>query len=182
MLIRPRRDGDVAACADLVREVHALDRYPRFLPGDLRSFLVPPAAYGSWVADQDGEVVGHIALLRHGVRSALRIASSALGRPADRLAMVARLFVSPRARGKGAGRLLLDTATAEAISRGLWPVLDVDADLAPAIALYESRGWVRAGMVTVRFSDGHSLNEYVYTGPGPTELTEELSSYRRSRH
>jgi GNAT superfamily N-acetyltransferase len=168
VLIRPRRDGDIAACADLVREVHALDHYPRFLPGDLRSFLVPPATYGSWVADQNGEVVGHIALLPHGVRSALEIASSALGRPADQLAVVARLFVSPRARGKGAGRRLLDTATAEAISRGLWPVLDVDADLAPAIALYESRGWARAGMVTVRFSDGHSLNEYVYTGPGRT--------------
>jgi hypothetical protein len=33
------------------------------------------------------------------------------------------------------------------------------------------------GMVTVQFSDGHSLSEYVYTGPGPTEVTGELSSY-----
>jgi hypothetical protein len=28
VLIRPRRDSDLAACAGLVREVHALDRYP----------------------------------------------------------------------------------------------------------------------------------------------------------
>jgi GNAT superfamily N-acetyltransferase len=166
VLIRPRRDSDIAACADLVRHVHALDRYPRFLPEDLSAFLAPPGAYGSWVADRDGDVAGHIALLPRGVPSALELASSALGRPADKLAVVARLFVSPQARGQGAGRLLLDAATAEATSRGLWPVLDVDADLAPAIALYESRGWVRAGMITARFRDGHSLTEYVYLGPG----------------
>jgi ribosomal protein S18 acetylase RimI-like enzyme len=165
VLIRPRRDSDMAACAALAREVHALDRYPRFLPEDVRSFLDPPGAYGCWVADRDGEVAGHVALLPRGVRSALQIASSALDRPADQLAVIARLFVSPQARGNGTGRRLLDTATAEAVSRGLWPVLDVDTNLAPAIALYESSGWVRAGMITVRFRDGHSLDEYVYLGP-----------------
>jgi GNAT superfamily N-acetyltransferase len=168
VLIRPRRISDVAACAGLVREVHALDRYPRFLPEDLSLFLAPPGGYGSWVADRRGDVIGHIALLPRSVPAALELASNALGRPADKLAVVARLFVSPQARRHGAGRLLLDTATAEAASHGLWPVLDVDADLAPAIALYESRGWVRAGTITVRFKDGQSLNEYVYLGPAPT--------------
>ncbi len=47
VLIRPRRGSDLAACDGLVRDVHALDRYPRFLPEDLTSFLVPPAMYGS---------------------------------------------------------------------------------------------------------------------------------------
>jgi GNAT superfamily N-acetyltransferase len=168
VLIRPRRDGDIAACADLVREVNALDRYPRFLPGDLRSFLALDGAYGAWVADLDGDVAGHIALLPHGPRDVLEIAAGALGRPEDQLAVVARLFVSPRARGKGAGRMLLGAAAAEAAACGLWPVLDVDKDLSQAIALYEGSGWVRAGMVTVRFSGGRSLDEYVYLGPGLT--------------
>ena len=167
MLIRPRRDSDLAACAGLVREVHALDRYPRFLPEDLSSFLGAPGVYSCWVAGHSGDVAGHVALLPRGVPSALEIASNALGRPADQLAVIARLFVCPRARGKGARRLLLETATAEALSRGLWPVLDVDTDLAPAIALYESSGWVRAGTVTVRFRDGNFLDEYVYLGPAP---------------
>jgi GNAT superfamily N-acetyltransferase len=167
VLIRPRRDSDIAACAVLVREVHALDRYPRFLPEDLGAFLGLPGAYGCWVADRSGQIAGHVALLPRSVPSALQIASSALNRPADQLAVIARLFVSPQARGKGTGRRLLDTATAEAVSRGLRPVLDVDTNLAPAIALYENSGWVRAGMITVRFSDGHSLDEYVYLGPEP---------------
>ena len=97
----------------------------------------------------------------------IRSRRRALDRPAEQLAVIARLFVSPQARGRGIGRRLLDTATADAVSRGLWPVLDVDTNLASAIALYESKGWVRAGMTTVRFPDGHSLDEYVYLGPAP---------------
>jgi GNAT superfamily N-acetyltransferase len=165
MLIRPRRDGDLPACADLVREVHAADRYPRYLPADIAAFLAPPDLYGCWVADANGEVLGHVALVPRGLPAALQVAADALGQPPGQLAVVARLLVSPRARGQGAGRLLLAAATDEAASRGLRPVLDVDTDLAAAIALYESQGWTRAGQVTVRWSDGSTLTEYVYLGP-----------------
>ena len=93
--------------------------------------------------------------------------------------MVARLFVSPRARGQGAGALLLDTAAAAAAARGLWPGRDVDTELAPAIALYESRGWTRAGTITVRWSSARLagervLTEYVYLGPGPDSPAQAL--------
>lgn len=167
MLIRPRRDSDIGACAGLVREVHARERYPRMLPGDVRSFLDLPGAYGCWVADHGGQVAGHVALLPRGVAAALEVASTALGRPAGQLAVVARLFVSPQARGQGAGRLLLGAAAGEAAARGLWPVLDVDTGLAAAISLYQNCGWVRAGTVTVPLGDGTDLREYVYLGPPP---------------
>jgi ribosomal protein S18 acetylase RimI-like enzyme len=167
VLIRPRRDDDLSACADLVREVHAADHYPRYLPADIASFLAPPDPYGCWVADKDGEILGHVALVPRGLPSAMEVAAGDLGRPEDQLAVVARLLVSPRARGQGAGRMLLTEATAAAVTRGLWPVLDVDVDLAAAIALYESQGWTRAGQVTVSWSDGRTLTEYVYLGPEP---------------
>jgi GNAT superfamily N-acetyltransferase len=165
VLIRPRRDDDLPACADLVREVHAADRYPRYLPADIAAFLSPPNPYGCWVADGNGEVLGHVALVPRSLPSAMEVAADALGKPQDQLAVVARLLVSPRARGQGAGRMLLAAATAEAASHGLWPILDVDTDLASAIALYESQGWTRAGQVTVHWSDGRTLTEYVYLGP-----------------
>jgi GNAT superfamily N-acetyltransferase len=167
VLIRPRTDADLPACAALVREVHAADGYPRHLPADLTSFLSPADPYGSWIAGHDGEIAGHIALVRRSVPAAMELAAGALGRREDQLAVVARLFVAPRARGAGAGRLLLNTATAEAAARGLWPVLDVDTELTAAIALYESRGWTRAGTITVRFKDGNTLSEHVYLGPKP---------------
>jgi GNAT superfamily N-acetyltransferase len=167
VLIRPRTDSDIGACASLVRDVHARDRYPRTLPNDIGSFLRPPGGYGFWVADHGGQVAGHVALLRRGVPAALEAASAALGRPASQLAVVARLLVSPQARGHGAGRLLLDAAAGQAAARGLWPVLDVDTDLAAAISLYENCGWARAGTITVRLGDGTDLQEYVYLGPPP---------------
>ena len=162
MLIRQREDRDLAACASLVRAVHQADRYPRFLPEDIRRFLVQKDAYGAWVADLDGQVVGHVALTPGGLPQSLQVASDALSTPPGQLAVVARLFVAPKARGQGAGGHLLDVAAADARARGLQPVLDVDKDLTAAIALYESRGWVRAGSVTVRFRDGSTLDEYVY--------------------
>ncbi len=167
VLIRPRRAADLASCADLVREVHAANRYPRFLPADIGAFLAPPDPYGCWVADLDGEVAGHVALVPQGLPQSVELAVAALGRPAGELAVVARLLVSPRARGQRAGRMLLDAATEEAAARGLHPVLDVDTDLVAAVALYESAGWTRAGEITVRFRDGSTLTEYVYLGPRP---------------
>ncbi len=165
VLIRPRRPGDLSACADLVREVHAADRYPRYLPADLGRFLAPPDAYACWVAESGGEIAGHVALVTQSVPSIMEIASAALARPAGRLAVVARLLVSPQARGRGAGRRLLAAATAAAQDRDLHPVLDVDTELAGAIALYESAGWTRAGTVPIRWSDGRELTEHVYLGP-----------------
>lgn len=184
VVIRERRQSDLAACADLVREVHAADRYPRFAPGDIGRFLQPPDPFGCWVAEGSGDIVGHVALVPGGLPATLEIAAGALGRPADELAVVARLFVSPRARGRGAGRLLLDTATGEARSRGLHPVLDVDTGLSAAIALYESAGWTRAGQLTVRWTDDGSaervLTEYVYLGPEPGRLSR-LSLFSRPK-
>jgi GNAT superfamily N-acetyltransferase len=121
LVIRARRDADISSCADLVREVHSTERYPRFLPADIVQFLNPPDPFGCWVADLDGEVAGHVALVPRGLPAATEIAASALGKTADQLAVVGRLFVSRRAGGRGAGRLLLDIAAAEARSRGLHP-------------------------------------------------------------
>jgi ribosomal protein S18 acetylase RimI-like enzyme len=165
MLIRPRRGEDIAACVELLREVHSLDGYPRYLPGDPESFLLQEDGYGSWVAELEGSVTGHVALAKRTSATAMKIASRALGRPEDELGVVARLFVSGRARRSGAGRRLLGTATTEARARGLYPVLDVTTDAAAAIALYERSGWTRAGTATIRFGDGHTLDEHVYLGP-----------------
>jgi len=166
VLIRPREDGDIAACVELLREVHELDGYPRYLPGDIEAFLIQPDAYACWVAELDGAVAGHVALAPTTSLAAMKIASDALGRPADELGVVARLFVSGRARGTGAGRRLLGTAAADATARGLWPVLDVTTDAAAAIALYERCGWTRVGTATIVFRGGRTLDEHVYLGPG----------------
>jgi ribosomal protein S18 acetylase RimI-like enzyme len=167
VIVRDRADADLAACADLAAAVHESDGYPHYLPGDLRSFIAASSAYQAWVAERDGQVAGHVALHARTCGSVMELASEALGRPPEGLGVVSRLLVSPDARGERIGRALLETATQAAIARDLWPILDVSVDLTAAIALYERCGWVRAGQVCVRFSDGNGLTEWVYLGPRP---------------
>ena len=167
VLLRERTEADLAGCEQLARAVRERDGYPHYLPGDLTEFVAVPDAYGAWVAEQDGRIAGHIALLPHTASGPMALASAATGQPASRLGVVSRLLVAPAARRDGVGRRLLEQSWQQAVSRGLWPVLDVAADLTGAIRLYESCGWVRAGAVTVTFRDGNSLDEYVYLGPPP---------------
>ncbi len=162
--VRARTEADLDRCAELVRVVHERDGYPAFLPSDLRAFLATPGAIAAWVADVSGEVVGHVALHSGGPAAVMTIASRATGSAPEELGVVARLLVSPEARGRSVGRSLLEAAATSAVSRGLRPMLDVHASLEQAIGLYERCGWIRVGAVTVSFRAG-SLDELVYVAP-----------------
>lgn len=165
--VRPRSAADLGPCAELVRAVHNADGYPRNLPEDLMAFIASRGGLAAWVAERGGIIVGHVALHSRSSEQVMQAAGAALGEPAARMGVVARLLVSPRARRAGVGRLLMQTASDEAAARGLRPVLDVATDLTAAIRLYESCGWTRAAAVTVQFGDGTVLDEYVYVGPAP---------------
>jgi GNAT superfamily N-acetyltransferase len=163
-MVRHRTDEDLDACVELARVVQDIDGYPPYFPPDLRGFLgafLTPSGdvLQAWVAEEAGEIVGHVALHRRSTDPVLTLASEVLG-------VVARLFVSPTARHQGVGQMLLDVASGEAVGRGLFPILDVATQFHDAIRLYERRGWIRAGQVTVVFEEeGFSLDEAVYLGP-----------------
>jgi GNAT superfamily N-acetyltransferase len=167
VMIRPRTDADLEGCERLARAVHDLDGYPPYLPGDLRSFVASLGAIAAWVAEVDSDLVGHVALHPDSSDAVMNFASQVTGQPADRFGVVARLLVSLATRREGVGRSLLDTAAAHAVDRGLRSVLDVATGFRGAIRLYESCGWVRAGMVSVRMNADFTLDEYVYlASPG----------------
>jgi GNAT superfamily N-acetyltransferase len=168
VLVRPRRQEDLDQCVRMAEAVRQRDGYPVFLETDFRTFLVAPDALAAWVAEDAGQVVGHVALHQLTLPQALAIASAALGQPVDRLAVVARLLVAPAARQRGVGRRLLEVATDEARARSRWPILDVCADFRPAVALYERHGWVRAGAIPLHL-DGRDIEELVYLAPPPAE-------------
>jgi GNAT superfamily N-acetyltransferase len=167
VLVRERIDADLDPCERLVREIHRLDGYPVFMPVDLRSFIGSPDSYLAWVAEHEGQIVGHAALHRRLSLEAFALARKVLGQRADGLGVVARLFVAPSFRRAGLGQLLLEIASQEAHARGLWPVLDVVTDHHAAIRLYDACGWERIGEITFHFDDGNVLNEFVYVGPPP---------------
>ena len=165
MRIRPKADSDEPACLALLREVHRSDGYPRYLPDDSQRFITPPYESAAWVADDDGQVVGHVGLHHAAVDPTLMAAQRATGLEPDQLAVVARLLVAPRARRAGLGRALLETAATHARSKGQRAVLDVVQDAAAPIALYEATGWTRLEPLKLNFADGTSLDLWVYLGP-----------------
>ena len=168
MEVRPRVDTDLGACERLAEMVHANDGYPVYLPGDLRSFLAVPDALAAWVAVEDDEVVGHVALHPGREGAAMDLATAKTGIPASRFGVVARLLVSPGSRRAGIGRTLLDHAAGYAAQLGLRPMLDVVDRHVSAIRLYENRGWVRLGQVSVTFGRGVPIDEFVFIGPAST--------------
>ena len=163
--IREKSAGDVAGCLALVRAVHERDDYPRHLPDDAHGFLFPTYETDAWVAEHDGVVVGHVALHDAAVDPTLPAAQRATGLPSDRLAVLARLLVSPQHRGAGLGRELLQTATARARGRGQRAVLDVVQDAAAPVRLYEAQGWQRLEPLSLPIPGGASLDLWVYLAP-----------------
>lgn len=67
----------------------------------------------------------------------------------SRDALLLSLWVAPEARGRGVGEALIDTVAGWAREHGRRRLLlDVRDDNAPAIALYERKGFVPTGVVT----------------------------------
>ncbi|ASO17842.1 GNAT superfamily N-acetyltransferase [Actinoalloteichus hoggarensis] len=145
VLIRARRPEDLDGCVAMLGDTHRADGYPTRWPADPARWLRPPGpVLGSWVAVDSGAVgslLGHVTLVAADEeiagRAWLRHAGPAAARPAG----ISRLFVSPVARSRGVGTLLLDAACAQAGRHGLLPVLDVlDRDRA-AVLFYLRYGF-----------------------------------------
>lgn len=168
VLIRPRRDSDAGVLEAIAYRTHELDGYPKYLPGDLKSFIVDTAALGAWVAVCAREVVGHVALHRSSVPEVMEMALSATGLGPEGIAVVARMLVDPPARRQGIGRALLGLAEVEAARLGRKAVLDVVDVHQAAIALYDACGWTRVGEVRWELPGGRPFREFVYVAPSGT--------------
>jgi GNAT superfamily N-acetyltransferase len=142
VVVRPLVAGDLAECVRVLAEVHQRDGYPVHWPDRADDWLSRASGLGAWVAELDGRLAGHIGLGRNRESDlAPTVWSDRHGLAPDRTAVVSRLFVAARARGRGIGARLVDQAVAEARRRDLHPVLDVVASDAAAVALYERLGW-----------------------------------------
>ena len=133
MQIRARADDDASALVAILAEVHERDHYPARPINVRREWLWQDDFVGAWVADDGGDVVGHVALA--GAFTGPGVPDGALG--------ISRLFVASRANGRGAGAALLAAARAAAGDRPLG--LEVADSSTAARALYERLGWRRVG-------------------------------------
>jgi GNAT superfamily N-acetyltransferase len=148
---RERRESDLERCVQALRLVHEADGYPMVWPKDPVRWLSPANTLHGWVAvTRSDAVAGHVLLL---------------GTERPDTWELARLFVSPEARGLGLAGALLELAGARAAERGagleLWVVAD---ERSRAISLYERAGWRRTGTVTAEWTkpDGGPVRMHRY--------------------
>ncbi|GAA0954295.1 GNAT family N-acetyltransferase [Nonomuraea longicatena] len=157
--LRPRTDGDLEACAEVLAEVHRADGYPVHWPDRPGEWVARAASIGAWVAELDGRVVGHVGLSEPDPDDR---AAGMWGRPS---AVVGRLFVSPAARGFGVGARLMDQAVTAARAVGRHPVLHVVATRTDATAFYERLGWTLMGTVEETWNPGETVTIHCYAAP-----------------
>ncbi|HTU87409.1 MAG TPA: GNAT family N-acetyltransferase [Solirubrobacteraceae bacterium] len=144
-MLRPRRPEDLEACVALLRDVHEADGYPLVWPADPASWLAGTGDLATWVAEEDGTILGHLSLRRLDAARSGSPWHEALPVPVEQRAVVSRFFVSTRARRLGIGDALMTRAEQHAAEEKLRLVLDVAVENRTAIAFYQRRGWRRVG-------------------------------------
>lgn len=148
IVVRPTTPADLDALANVLVQVHASDGYPVEGVESPRTWLEPIKSVAQWAAISDGGPVGHVAILEWGAdEQAAHVVAAIAGIPHERVAVLARLFVSPDARGEGVASRLMDAAEARASADGLHLALEVLEKDAAAVDLYERRGWRRVKVV-----------------------------------
>lgn len=142
LVIRQRQDDDLSGLAELLGRQQAQTRYPFVwpFPRPIGEFLKRPTELRAWVAELDGELVGHVALESVRDDPIGRSWAQAHNVTVDELRCVSVFFADISRSGQGIGSRLLATATDAALAEG-YPVLDVVAAHRIPIELYLSRGW-----------------------------------------
>jgi len=109
-------------------------------PETVRSWASGPAAGGRWVAEEDGEVTGYVAV-------------RPLSGWSDHVGEV-RLVVAPSRRGSGLGRDLARRALVEAVDAGLSKlVVEIVAEQGSALALFTGLGFTGEALLTDHIRD-----------------------------
>jgi GNAT superfamily N-acetyltransferase len=140
--VRPRRSRDLPICTRLMHRAFFEGQFPGTRRDEPREWIGGPDVLAAYVAERDGEIVGHVAVTRVGLDRATDLRWREItGHPVADLAGVGQLFVRPSFRGRGIGRSLVETALTDIRSRGLVPVLEVvtHESLAPTCA--HGHGW-----------------------------------------
>lgn len=164
--IRERRDDDLPALAAALVRVHVQDGYPVEGVADPVGWLEHPQALRSWTATVDGAPIGQVTLTEADPGDdAARAWAEQTGGSVTDLAIVVRLFVDPKHRTVGAGRLLMAAVLDHARTIGRSVALDVMAKDRAAIRLYERLGARRVSEVVHQHGDDLAEPAVVFAFP-----------------
>ncbi|MFJ7068156.1 hypothetical protein [Streptomyces sp. NPDC101115] len=99
--VRRRTDEGIEACVRALADVHRHDGYPLDWPARPADWLRGDPVLGAWVGELDGRPVAHVTLptaAEDDLAPAAR--SERTGAARDATAVLGRLVVAPRARGR----------------------------------------------------------------------------------
>ncbi|MEV4502717.1 GNAT family N-acetyltransferase [Streptomyces klenkii] len=165
VIVRPFRTDDLTGAAEALVEVHETDGYPVEGVKDPQAWLGTENVLAAWVAESDGEIVGHVAIMRPQGEDAVSLWTEQSGAGEADVAVLARLFVVRAARKHSTGKRLMEEAMDYARENGIRLILDVMTKDAAAMRLYERLGWRRIGEATHHFGDGQSTRAVCYVAP-----------------
>lgn len=150
--IRPRTDSDLPELLVVLSACAADSGYFADEAGNLISqaaeLIAGPGFRQSWVAEDESGLLGQISLLPLPLSDDepyFPFWFAATGAPAEKHVLVKRLFVHPRAQGRGVAKGLMGAAMADLAAAGLIGVLDTASIAEPAMALYQGLGWREVG-------------------------------------
>jgi len=166
VIIRRRRQADLAALADVLVRVHARDGYPVEGVDNPEAWIAPPAELAAWTAVYEDEPIGHVALAQaRDTDDSAVLWQRTTGGDVSQLAILARLFVDPGHRNLGAGAVLMEAAHGFAAERQLAVALDVMLKDHGAIRLYERLGYQDLGTIVHEHSGNKTEEAAVYALP-----------------
>lgn len=165
-IIRPFEDEDLPGAASALVEVHSTDGYPVEGVDQPEHWLQSADVLAAWVAETAGKVVGHVALMRPNGEDAVSLWIEQSGDSEEHLAVLARLFVLPEARGHSTGERLVRTAAEYAQRKGLRLVGDVMSKDETAIRLYKRLGCQIIGTTMHSYGNGERTPALCFVAPG----------------
>lgn len=165
LIVRPIQDADLPDAAAALVKVHATDGYPVEGTEDPKAWISSSKIIQAWVAENDGQVVGHVAIMSPQGEDAVALWQEQSGDNVSRIAILARLFVLHEVRDRSVGKRLMRAAMEYAHEHDMRLVLDVMIKDTAAIRLYERLGWHRIGDATHRYGDDQSIEAICYVAP-----------------
>ncbi|CAK3919558.1 GNAT family N-acetyltransferase [Lecanosticta acicola] len=164
--IRQRRDSDIESCVSVLGRVQKQDGYPVAV-ADFRAFLTPKTLEQAWVAEHNGQIVGHISV------SAAQVGDVAVDlwrrrHPDDHIAALQRLFLAPEYRGCGLASKLIENAVHWSHQKGYRHLVlyALRKDL-KAARLYDRLGWEHFDTGMFAYGDGQEMEALCFSSPGP---------------
>ncbi|MGY4961530.1 GNAT family N-acetyltransferase [Streptomyces sp. 900105245] len=164
-IVRPFEDTDLPGAESALIEVHATDGYPVEGVDHPDRWLRSADVLAAWVAEMNGKIVGHVALMRPHGEEAVSLWIEQSGESEEQVAVLARLFVIREARKNAVGEKLMKVAMEYAQRREIRLVLDVMTKDTAAIRLYERLGWVKIGEATHRYGNDQTIDAICFVAP-----------------